>query len=298
MRQCIMVVDHNENNLLSLQKLLVASDYEVIIASQQDGLTENLRRDDIHLTLVNTSTAFIDISWFCSYVRERKEHHHMPVFFISNTQEDVDEATRCFAAGGNDYLKKPINTKELLSRIDFHIRQCVRIAEADRRNEKLANVATFDQLTKVSSRLHMQTQLRQHIVQLDRQSTDVSLIYLRIMKFSRVNNLMGYTQGDKALYLFAQTLKGMLRKSDVIGRWGGIDFVVILPYADDKSALTLAKKVNKSLIINKGLEKYSLKYSLGVAQLRKDETVASLIDRSRSIMEEASQNTHENILVD
>ncbi len=116
-----MVVDHNESNLLSLAKLLVASGFEVITASEQGELTENLRRDDIHLTLVNTLTAFVDASWFCSHVRERKEHNHMPVFFISNDQDNMDEAAMCFKAGGNDYLQKPINTNELLSRISFHI---------------------------------------------------------------------------------------------------------------------------------------------------------------------------------
>lgn len=296
MQHSIMVVDHNEKNISSLTKLLRSYEYNVITSSTQNELTENLKQDAIDLILVNTSTEFVEIEWFCSFVRESDNHRHIPVIFISNGLGDAKEVVECFASGGNDYLQKPINTEELISRIVFHIKQYAVIAKMHARNEKLAGLATYDQLTKVSSRLHVQTLLRQQISLLTRHGGKVGFIYLRILELTKVNALLGYGKGDKVLYTFAGTLKKMIRESDVVGRWIGGDFVVILPNTDEKSALTLAKKINKLLITDEVLNGFSLKYSFGVVQLREGEAVSDLIDRSRKTMEEATEDEHENIL--
>ncbi len=165
------------------------------------------------------------------------------------------------------------------------------------RNERLAALATYDSLTKVSSRLHMQTLLRQQQLLLKRHGGDIGFIYLRIMRLNRLNTLFGYREGDKILILFATTLKKMIRKSDVIARWSGGDFMVMLPNTDGRSSLTFVKKINTLLSSDKALMGFSLKYSFGVVQMSAEEMVAALIERSRTTMEEAAENEYENIIV-
>ena len=111
----------------------------------------------------------------------------------------------------------------------------------------------------------------------------LSVLMIDIDDFKKVNDTYGHTVGDKVLKTIAQILKTKLRATDVVGRYGGEEFLVVLPETDLQAALTVAEKLRTE--VAKKTFKYKdqvfkVTISLGAAQLKEGETIEELINRA------------------
>ncbi|EQB40101.1 diguanylate cyclase [Sulfurimonas hongkongensis] len=148
------------------------------------------------------------------------------------------------------------------------------------KNIEYENLASTDALTGLYNR-HKFTQLYlssyESMVQ---RHNKMSVILLDIDHFKKVNDIYGHNIGDKALIEVSKMLTEMLREVDIVCRWGGEEFIVLLPTADLEGAILIAKKLQKSIKEIKIDKVGSITASFGVSEVREGEEMQDAINRA------------------
>jgi diguanylate cyclase (GGDEF)-like protein len=114
--------------------------------------------------------------------------------------------------------------------------------------EKVSRIATRDPLTGLYNRQHLQELLQQEIKRHHRTGQPFAVALIDLDHFKRVNDQFGHKVGDEVLSGFAQTLQTFVRESDVVGRWGGEEFLVLLPETETLAGLSAMNRLRKQLV--------------------------------------------------
>ena len=157
-------------------------------------------------------------------------------------------------------------------------------------NERLAIIVATDSLTKVSNRMHLQTILFQSVKEQKRYDRIFSIIYFQITDIQKINAIYGFSKGDKLLKDVAQSVLKSLRHSDIIARWSGSDFIIFLPKSTILDADALVKKLNGHLLKEEFLKAFNTRLIYGITQVRKDDTMYSLVERANKALLHSIQN--------
>ena len=162
------------------------------------------------------------------------------------------------------------------------------ITERKQMEEELRYLSEMDPLTGIANRRKIREELEREISRAIRHSHPLSLLILDIDHFKSVNDNYGHETGDAVLRAISSTVEAVLRPSDRLGRWGGEEFVVILPVTDRKGALVLAERVRNAVCDSRAVPDHPITASIGVASLRSgpqagpdgNDTVDSLVRRA------------------
>lgn len=142
-------------------------------------------------------------------------------------------------------------------------------------DQKMKELATVDPLTKIANRNKLYEVIEQEITRSNRYKSPLSFVMLDIDFFKRINDEDGHDAGDQVLEALAKTCSNLLRATDTIGRFGGEEFVVVLPETDLKGAVELAEKLRvaaEKSEINYGEKHIPITISLGVATKHLDDS--------------------------
>jgi diguanylate cyclase (GGDEF)-like protein/PAS domain S-box-containing protein len=144
------------------------------------------------------------------------------------------------------------------------------ISNRKRMEEKILYMATYDSLTGVYNRATLDQKFSEELQRAKRYGREFALFMIDIDYFKRINDCYGHQAGDAVLLAFAQTLKNAIRQSDFIGRFGGEEFVVVLPETSLASAAGLAERLRQSVAnsayaAEHGADSLRLTISVGVA---------------------------------
>jgi two-component system cell cycle response regulator len=158
-----------------------------------------------------------------------------PVIFLT---ADDDPATLVTAleVGAHDFVRKPFLAEELVARVRG-------AARLKRLGDELREVASHDPLTGLLNRRAMQQELRRWTSLHQRYDIPVSMLVGDLRGFKRINDAFGHAAGDQALVSVARALTATVRDGDAVGRWGGDEFVVLLPHTDLAGAQVLADRL-------------------------------------------------------
>tara|TARA_Y100001956_G_C4117428_1_gene185631 strand:- start:917 stop:1873 length:957 start_codon:yes stop_codon:yes gene_type:complete len=178
----------------------------------------------------------------------------VPIIFLSSHDEPTMIA-KAIDAGGDDYLIKPVdkvvlNSKLIaMQRIAFMRRELkqksIALAKA---NEALAKLAQEDGLTNVKNRRYIDEKLNEMILVHGRHGLPLSIILLDVDHFKAYNDNYGHIQGDRCLKSIAQALSELfVRGGEIVGRYGGEEFVVLLSHTDREKLLTDATRIQNKL---------------------------------------------------
>lgn len=153
--------------------------------------------------------------------------------------------------------------------------------------EELWLLAVTDTLTNVYNRRYFTQKLEEEIERVRRSGSSFSLIMLDIDHFKNVNDLFGHNAGDLVLKSMAEMILNRIRKIDTIARWGGEEFVLLLPETDGNAAVVLAETLRRQLnqMEIPGVGKITA--SFGVASYSSGDTVDTLVNRADKKMYEA-----------
>jgi diguanylate cyclase (GGDEF)-like protein len=167
---------------------------------------------------------------------------NIPVVFLTarTSMEDVLTGLR---GGAHDYLKKPFEPAELVARVGSaaHVKKLQdRLLE---RNEELERVSRTDTLTGLYNRRHLQDELVRNHASARRNGTELGVVLMDIDHFKKVNDTYGHAAGDEVLREFARRLLDQLRAGDIAGRWGGEEFLIILPNTDLDGTKHVAERI-------------------------------------------------------
>lgn len=152
-----------------------------------------------------------------------------------------------------------------------------------RYQRKLETVALSDKLTGLANRQALDMFLQRDMAESRRNGTGLAMLLLDLDRFKEINDARGHLAGDAVLKHVANAIRGQLRDSDVVGRWGGEEFMVILKRTDLNAALLVAEKIRQhlqALPLSYGQHHVQLSCSIGVAVLREGEAEDSLLNRA------------------
>lgn len=181
------------------------------------------------------------------------------------------------------------------------ITQQVSIAiENARLYEQLQDYANTDGLTQVYNRLFFQKSLKEELIQAQKEGYEVSVILYDIDNFKKFNDTYGHLFGDVVLKSIARLVKESIRKNDIVARFGGEEFVVLLPHTSLEAAYEKAEKLRKgisSLIVCDGEFSASVTVSLGVSSFPKFADTEDLLLKSADIALYKAKNQGKNCVV-
>ncbi len=147
---------------------------------------------------------------------------------------------------------------------------------------RLERLAVTDELTHTANRREFHSQLERRLARYDRFKTPVSIIILDLDHFKEINDLQGHLQGDKVLIKCAEILQENIRPIDLLARWGGDEFVLLLE-------CPLEEALNSAERLREHLKKESIRVSMGITEYRGSETVESFIARADSALYKSKQ---------
>jgi len=172
--------------------------------------------------------------------------------YTSLTKEDAKKFSYTLAlevkSGGAFYAEILVDTASRISKEEMILaNNLMEIISKSLNNAILYKESIVDGLTGLYTRRYFENRLKEEIKRSDRYGDVFSLVMFDLDNFKYINDAFGHLVGDKALRQFAKCIKKILRKSDLAARWGGDEFVVILPSAKEEEALEIAKRLEKEL---------------------------------------------------
>lgn len=205
--------------------------------------------------------------------------------------------------GASDYVVKPFDQGELIARAKLQIRRKIIQDELQRRNRDLADVnerlktlAVTDELTGLSNRSHFFEKMDKEMKRCRRHGIPMTLLLIDIDDFKGVNDTYGHVAGDEVLRGIAPILVASVRDNDVVGRYGGEEFIVYLVHTDSEAASVPAERIRESVassVFTFSDGTYRVTASIGVASFPgKDETEnrVDFIKRADAALYEAKRN--------
>ncbi len=249
----ILVVDDNEDNVEILRAHLSSRGYIVSIARDGRTAIDSIYSSHPNLVLLDV---MMPIMTGIEVVEQIKADTSLPFIpiILQTALDTTDNIVDGLNSGADDYISKPINLREL----DARVRSLLRIktlqdslAERERElsalNEKLLITSQVDGLTNIANRRHLDERLVELWEHSLRYNEDISIVMCDIDHFKNVNDTHGHVAGDEVLKKFAHLLKATARGIDKIGRYGGEEFLIVLPGTGLEAALTFAERVRKAI---------------------------------------------------
>ncbi len=160
----------------------------------------------------------------------------------------------------------------------------------------MQSISTIDQLTGVANRLHF-TMVYEHTFKMaQREQKPLSIIFLDIDFFKKVNDVYGHLIGDSVLKQIANIAQNKIRKSDIIARWGGEEFVILLPNTSADEAYHIAESLRNIIELENFTTVEKMTCSFGVAMLHKDETAEELVKRVDALLYLAKESGRNKVI--
>ena len=270
----VLVADDELLCRTSLAGILKSWDYGVIEA--KDG-REALRILDEpngpRLAIIDWVMPKIDGLNVCKLIRQSRTDCYVYIILLSS-KSDRNDVVDGLKAGADDFLIKPFDPAELEQRL----RSGLRVLDLEDRliaaRKTLEYQATRDDLTGIWNRRAILEHLNREVHRSRRNGDPISIAMIDVDHFKRINDTYGHLVGDQALQTTARIIRDKLRPHDMIGRYGGEEFLSVVPNADLEQVAALADRLRRTLEetpIDLGGSKLHLSVSMGVSTAYGDE---------------------------
>lgn len=192
-------------------------------------------------------------------------------------------------SGADDYILKPYNENVFMARLKSSVRHLLLYKELERKNQELAKMIITDSLTGLYNHQYIYEQVRSEIKKSERYNRPLSVVMFDIDDFKRVNDTHGHQVGDGVLVKIAEAMRGSVREVDMVGRYGGEEFLLVLPETSIENAYMLAERIRgkiEKLSFGLGI---AVTISGGVAEYKSDEDEKILVARADRLLYEAKK---------
>ncbi len=249
---CILIVDDHEDNVELLRARLEAWGFATTAASDGEAALALVEQSPPDLILLDVMMPKIDGIEVARRIRANTALPFIPII-MQTALDSTEHKVEGLDAGAHDYITKPIEFAELRARVNSMLqikRLQEELAERERQlrevNEKLLFISRVDGLTQVDNRRHLEERLQEMWDHASRLGEELGCVMCDIDKFKSVNDTYGHQAGDEVLRQFAAILKREAREIDRIGRYGGEEFMLLLPGSGIEDSATFAERVRKA----------------------------------------------------
>ncbi len=287
----VLAVDDRPENLMALEKILDRKDVNFVKALSGNEALSLLLEYDFALILLDVQMPEMDGFETAELIRGTAETRQIPIIFVTAISKDPEHVFRGYKIGAVDYLLKPLNPDVIRSKVNVFLDLYSHKKELEKKTLELENtvakletskqviekqnvilrdLSIKDGLTGMFNHRHMENILEQEFSRAQRYHTDLSCLIMDLDYFKVVNDTFGHGFGDFVLKEFASRVRRDARESDVVFRYGGEEFMVLLPQSDKFDAENAAEKFRKvceETPFDNGLYSTSLTVSVGTASL-------------------------------
>ncbi len=255
------------------------------------------------LVIVSLELENFDALRLCSQLRSLERTRSIPILAISEPDNNA-RMVRGLEIGVNDFLLRPIDRNELLARARSQVRKR-RYTERLRDNVQLSiEMAITDALTGLYNRRYMETHLATLLAQASARSKPLTVLIIDIDYFKSINDTYGHDAGDDVLRDFALRIKRSIRGIDLACRYGGEEFVLVMPETDLAVAAMVAERLRRRIaaepfVIQQGARNIPVTISIGIAALRdRSDTAAGLLKRADQALYRAKRDGRNRVVPD
>lgn len=271
----ILIVEDSVSQAEELRKLFLSIGYSV--DHETDGITaiRNIAsHKDIDLIILDRMLPDISGTEICRWMKANSKTRSIPIIMLT-AENGTDSKVAGLESGADDYITKPFEKTELAAKIFSFLR--LKSIHDDLKEEKaklekafceIGLMALTDSLTGLPNRTHFDSTLLKLFKQSMRYKTPLACMIIDIDHFKRINDTHGHTIGDKVLVKIAHLLKTNFRDVDMLARWGGEEFITLLPQTDTDGALVPAERILKTVSAN-GFQpvSWNITVSIGIASV-------------------------------
>jgi diguanylate cyclase (GGDEF)-like protein len=245
----ILVVDDHPDNVEIINARLSSRGFVIETASNGEEALHVVRENPPHLILLDVMMPIMDGYEVCRRIKQDDSLPYIPIILVT-ARDSTQDKVEGLDAGADDYLTKPINFPELEARVRSMLRIKRLQDELDQKNrelelanKRLRKLSITDGLTDLFNHRHIHELLHEEFERTRRSGEPLAVAMLDLDRFKLVNDTFGHPTGDVILYETARILRETAREIDMVGRYGGEEFVVILPGTDEEAAAQFADRV-------------------------------------------------------
>jgi two-component system cell cycle response regulator len=271
--------------------------YRVVEVEDGAGAMPALREHRPDVVLMDIEMPVMDGFQILEAVKADPDLCDTPVVFLT-AREGTDDLVEALQRGAHDYLRKPFEVPELIARVRAAARVKALQDELRVRNAELELMAGTDALTGLWNRRHMQDELEAAARAASRHGHPLSVLMLDIDHFKFVNDEHGHPAGDAVLCGVADRIRQAVRGEDVAGRWGGEEFLAVLPWTDRLGAATVAERLRAAIAkdpVRDAEMSIAVTVSVGMATAHPGELVDTVVARADEALYRAKERGRNRI---
>ncbi|HKS86071.1 MAG TPA: diguanylate cyclase, partial [Pseudolabrys sp.] len=278
-------------------------EHDAVLESNPNEALFQAAEGDYELVIVSLSLQDFDGLRLCSQIRSIERSRNLPILAVA----EGDNATRLargLEIGVNDYLFRPLDRNELLARVRTQIKR-KRYTERLRDNVQMSiELAITDGLTGLSNRRYMETHLETLVEQASARGKPIAVLVVDIDYFKAINDGHGHDAGDDVLREFAARIHQAIRSIDLACRYGGEEFVIVMPETDMAVATMVAERLRRRVAgqpfaIQEGARTLDVTISIGIAALSDaSDSAAAILKRADQALYRAKRDGRNRVVPD
>lgn len=281
----VMIVDDSIVMRNEVKKMLKEQMYEVFSAAHgEEALSYLNDNQDIKLILTDYNMPVIDGFELTKQVREKFAKTELSIIAMTAASDDKI-SSKFLKVGANDFINKPFTKEELVCRVNNSIESLEYI-------ETISNMANTDFMTGAYNRRHFFIEAEAYFVEAKKRNETFAIAMLDLDKFKNINDTYGHDVGDLVIVEFAHLLKDNTKGFDIVSRFGGEEFCVLLKDVDKEEAVEffvrLCFKVSQAYVTSNG-KKIGFTSSIGVAFCDEDDLI-EMINHADMALYNAKKN--------
>lgn len=304
----IYITEHFETNQILLINDDIVQNKQIIRSISK--ITTNIRSETSFESIKDFETKIYDaIIISCQLeiedplritvmIKSKENFRHTIIMFLTE-EENMKMVMRGMELGINDYFLYPVDESELIARLKTQLRRKLYQDNLRSELEQSIDLSIKDGLTGVFNRHYLDSHLEQII---SKGEPNIHLLMLDIDHFKQVNDTYGHQAGDAVLKEITLVAKNLLRATDLIARFGGEEFVIILSNIDNVEAINVAQRLRKAIesteisITNLNLKLHKT-VSIGLAKLSRKDSLQSIIGKADKALYKAKEGGRNCLIV-
>ncbi len=281
-RTRILLVEDNRLQAQFIKDFLEKKGYDVLLVETGASAIKTAKTTPVELILLDLVLPDIGGTEVCRWLRHNQDTKDIPIIILT-AKTDISDKVAGLEAGAHDYLPKPFDEAELNARIYAALRTKALQDELKQRNRqleeltrKLELMAITDHLTGIYNRRHFEKIIGTEFAKVFRYNLSLSCLMVDIDHFKRINDKYGHDAGDFVLKKISELISSSLREVDTLARWGGEEFIVLLPNTTKDDARRVAERILRTVSkyhFDKLPDNETITVSIGVASVTEDKDI-------------------------
>jgi two-component system cell cycle response regulator len=297
----ILLVDDDQVQGKQISTKL-AETYHIDWLQESENAANTARDGNYDIILMSTALSDADGLRLASHIKSQEETRNVPMLVLVD-EDDSRLMLKALEMGINDYMTMPVDKNEMTARVRTQIRR-KRYQDALRNQyQKSVSMAVTDGLTGLYNRHFLNTHLDNMVRQSVKNKKQLSLMIMDMDHFKYVNDTHGHDAGDRVLKQLSEIILRVSRSTDLAARFGGEEFVLLMPETDEASAIVAGNRMREAVektefVINDAGDTITRTISIGVANSHPDgESAEALLKRADEALYSAKRNGRNQVKI-